>query len=72
VASGQRAAYATDGDLRHNVHFAAGLALCLAAGCSVSDLHGKPCGSRATGLLVSADADTHAQLLTMLAKQLQR
>jgi myo-inositol-1(or 4)-monophosphatase len=40
VATGQRAAYITDGDLRDNVHFAAGLAICEAAGCVVTDLEG--------------------------------
>jgi hypothetical protein len=34
VATGQRAAYITDGDMRNSVHFAAGLAICGAAGCT--------------------------------------
>jgi myo-inositol-1(or 4)-monophosphatase len=41
VATGQRAAYITDSDLRDSVHFAAGLALCEAAGCTVTDLRGR-------------------------------
>ena len=41
VAAGRRAAYLTDGELSDNVHFAAGVAICLAAGCEVSDLHGR-------------------------------
>jgi myo-inositol-1(or 4)-monophosphatase len=40
VATGQRAAYVTDGDVRDSVHFAAGIAICEAAGCAVSDLWG--------------------------------
>lgn len=42
VATGQRCAYITDGDVRDSVHFAAGLGICMAAGCSVSDLRGDP------------------------------
>lgn len=55
VASGQRAAYVTDGDVHRNVHFSAGLALCRAAGCVISDLRG---GVRGLGALVAADART--------------
>ena len=36
VASGQRAAYITDGDIRNSVHFAAGFAICEGAGCIVT------------------------------------
>lgn len=37
VAAGKRAAYVTDGgDLSRSVHFAAGIALCRAAGCVVA------------------------------------
>jgi hypothetical protein len=42
VAAGRRAAYVTEGDLRDSVHFAAGIALCQAAGCIVAGLHGPP------------------------------
>ena len=44
VATGQRAAYVTDGDVRDSVHFAAGLAICQAAGCTVTDLRGRCVG----------------------------
>src|SRR5262245_59312359 len=54
VANGQRAAYITDGDVRESVHFAAGLALCEAAGCTVTDLRGYAPGSNATGLVAAA------------------
>lgn len=40
VAAGRRAAYITDGSLAGSVHFTAGIALCRAAGCVVSDLAG--------------------------------
>jgi myo-inositol-1(or 4)-monophosphatase len=70
VASGQRAAYVTDGDVRGSVHFAAGIALCEAAGCRVTDLRGRAWGNGATGLLAAADAETHAALLSLIAKRL--
>jgi myo-inositol-1(or 4)-monophosphatase len=66
VATGQRAAYVTDGDVRDSVHFAAGVALCLSSGCVVTDLHGSPPGLGATGLLAAADARTHERLLAMV------
>jgi myo-inositol-1(or 4)-monophosphatase len=70
VATGQRAAYITDGDLRESVHFAAGLALCEAAGCTVSDLWGRPWGRGATGLIAAADRETHTALLNLVRKYL--
>jgi myo-inositol-1(or 4)-monophosphatase len=63
VAGGKRAAYVTDGDVRDSVHFAAGIALCEAAGCVVTDVFGEPWGHAATGLIAAADAETHAALL---------
>jgi myo-inositol-1(or 4)-monophosphatase len=71
VATGQRAAYVTDGDVRDSVHFAAGLAICEAAGCVVTDLRGGPWGNGTTGLLVAADAETHAALLELVRKYLR-
>ena len=68
VATGQRAAYITDGDVRESVHFAAGVTLCKAAGCSVTDLRGRAWGSGTTGLLAAADAETHAALLSLVKK----
>ncbi len=70
VATGQRAAYITDGDVRESVHFAAGLAICEAAGCMVTDLRGRVWGSGATGLVAAADAETHAALLFLVRKYL--
>jgi myo-inositol-1(or 4)-monophosphatase len=70
VATGQRAAYVTDGDVRDSVHFAAGLALCEAAGCTVTDLRGDAWGNGATGLLAAADPKTHSELLALVRKYL--
>ncbi|WP_020014249.1 inositol monophosphatase family protein [Promicromonospora sukumoe] len=67
VAAGRRAAYVTDGDgLADSVHFAAGIALCRAAGCLVTGLDGAPAGPASRGLVVAADAGTHAQLMSMI------
>lgn len=65
VAAGRRAAYVTDGDLRDSVHFAAGIALCRAAGCTVTGIHGQPLHTGAGGLIAAADADTHAALVEL-------
>ena len=70
VAGGQRIAYAVDGRHERSVHFAAGLALCEAAGCVVSDLRGRPVHT-GEGILAAADAETHAALLELLAGHLQ-
>ncbi|GAA0924791.1 inositol monophosphatase family protein [Kribbella koreensis] len=69
VAAGRRAAYVTDGDLRDSVHFTAGLALCRAAGCIVTDLRGQPLHS-GLGVIAAADAGTHATLLEIVARHL--
>jgi myo-inositol-1(or 4)-monophosphatase len=69
VAAGRRAAYVTDGDLRDSVHFAAGIALCRAAGCTVTGLHGEPVHTGAGGLIAAADEQTHAALLDMVERQ---
>jgi myo-inositol-1(or 4)-monophosphatase len=42
VAAGRRAAYISDGAFRNNVHFAAGIAICQASGCVITDLAGDP------------------------------
>ena len=69
VATGQRAGYVTDGDVRDSVHFAAGVAICEAAGCTVSDLAGRPLGESVNGLIAAADAATHGKLVGLAAKQ---
>jgi myo-inositol-1(or 4)-monophosphatase len=66
VAAGRRAAYITDGDLRDNVHFASGIALCQAAGCVVTGIHGQPLHTGAGGLIAAADRETHSALLEMI------
>jgi myo-inositol-1(or 4)-monophosphatase len=70
VASGQRAAYVTDGDVRDSVHFAAGLAICEAAGCKVTDLRGQPWRRSGFGLVAAADGLTHATLIRLIGKYL--
>lgn len=73
VAAGRRAAYVTDGgDLTESVHFAAGLALCRAAGCVVTGVDGAPTGPGGRGLVVAADAGTHALLLAMIKEPVTR
>lgn len=69
VAAGRRAAYVTDGHLLDSVHFAAGIALCRAAGCVVTGIQGQPLHTGVGGLLVAADADTHRELVALIAEQ---
>jgi myo-inositol-1(or 4)-monophosphatase len=65
VAAGKRAAYVTDGgDLSGSVHFAAGIALCRAAGCVVTGIDGAPVGQSGRGLVVAADGETHQLLMS--------
>ncbi|GAA0985174.1 inositol monophosphatase family protein [Acrocarpospora macrocephala] len=70
VAAGRRAAYVTDGHLRDSVHFASGIALCQAAGCVVTGIHGQPLHTGAGGLIAAADQETHAALLDLISNQL--
>lgn len=70
VATGQRAAYVTDGDVRNSVHYSAEIALCESAGCKVTDLHGQKWGSGSTGLIAAADEATHKALLSLVKKYL--
>jgi myo-inositol-1(or 4)-monophosphatase len=69
VASGRRAAYISDSDVRDNVHFAGPVAICRAAGCVVTGLRGQPAYEGAAGLVASADQQTHDALLALVAKQ---
>jgi myo-inositol-1(or 4)-monophosphatase len=69
VAAGRRAAYVTDGHLSGSVHFAAGIALCQAAGCVVTGIFGQPLHTGAGGLIAAADRETHAALLAMIRDQ---
>jgi len=72
VAAGRRAAYVTDGHLSDSVHFAAGIALCQAAGCVVTGIDGQPLHTGAGGLVAAADEQTHAALLTLIENQRAR
>ncbi|WP_392842690.1 inositol monophosphatase family protein [Streptomyces sp. LN500] len=71
VAAGTRAAYVTDGgDVSGSVHFAAGIAVCQAAGCVVTGIDGAPIGQAGgRGLVVAADADTHGLLMSMIRSE---
>ena len=70
VAAGKRAAYVTDGgDLSGSVHFAAGIALCQAAGCVVTGIDGAPIGHAGRGLVVAADVETHRLLMSMASSR---
>lgn len=70
VASGQRTAFVSDGgDVSGSVHFAAGIAVCRAAGCVVTGIDGRSVGPAGRGLVVAADADSHELLLSMIAKR---
>ncbi len=68
VASGRRAGYAYLYDVRDNVHFAAPIAVCRAAGCVVTALDGQPLESGSPGLLVAADQQTHHELLAISSR----
>ncbi len=70
VAAGRRAAYVSDGRFRDNVHFAAGIALCMAAGCVVSDLDGNPLHT-GRGLITSADQATHDAMIALVDPHLR-
>lgn len=70
VAAGRRAAYISDGQFRDNLHFAAGIALCQASGCVISDLDGNPLHSD-RGLIVSADQETHDRVLAIIEPHLR-
>ncbi|OIK23542.1 inositol monophosphatase family protein [Streptomyces malaysiense] len=72
VAAGRRAAYVTDGHLVDSVHFAAGIALCEAAGCTVTGLYGEPPFTGRGGLVAAADPGTHAALLAMVRRQARK
>lgn len=69
TAVGRRAAYVSDGLFRHNVHYAAAIAVCERAGCLVTDLAGDALHT-GRGLLVSADAATHETVLEIVAPHL--
>jgi myo-inositol-1(or 4)-monophosphatase len=69
VAAGRRAAYISDGRFRGNLHFAAGIAICAAAGCIITDLGGHPLHA-GRGLVISSDKATHDRVLTLVEPHL--
>jgi len=71
VAAGRRAGYVTDGHLQDSVHFTAGIAVCQAAGCIVTDLLGQPLHSGAGGLVAAADAAAHQQLIKLIGRRFE-
>jgi myo-inositol-1(or 4)-monophosphatase len=68
VAAGRMSAYVSEGRAHRSVHFAAGIALCEAVGCVVTDLTGSALRDGSDGLLVAADAATHDDLCELLAR----
>jgi myo-inositol-1(or 4)-monophosphatase len=71
AAAGRRSAYVSDGHFRDNLHFAAGIALCKAAGCVISDLNGDALHT-GRGLIISGDQETHTKMLSILEPHLQQ
>ncbi|HEV2796367.1 MAG TPA: inositol monophosphatase family protein [Nocardioides sp.] len=67
VAAGRRLAYVTDGRCERSVHFAAGIALCQAAGTVITDFDGAPVHT-GPGVVAARDAETHATLLRLVAR----
>jgi len=69
VAAGRRAGYVTDGQVADSVHFAAGIGICEAAGCIVTDLSGEPWRT-GRGLIAAADPETHSDLVDLVRPHL--
>ena len=67
VATGQRLGYVTDGHHEDSVHFSAGVAVCQAAGCTITDFDGGPVHS-GPGIIAAADPATHAALVALVAR----
>ncbi|WP_214468510.1 inositol monophosphatase family protein [Microbacterium flavescens] len=68
VASGHQAAFVTAGDLRHSVHWSAGIALCKAARAVVTNLAGEQLHTGDHGMIAAADTGTHHMLLEALRR----
>ena len=66
VATGQQAGYVTGGELKGSVHWAAGIALCRAAGVVLTNLDGGELHTGVQGLVAAADPETHRFLLASL------
>ena len=59
----------SDGAFVDNVHFAAGIGLCQAAGCVVTNLTGDAVDT-GRGLIAAADEPTHRRLLDLVRPHL--
>ncbi len=55
-----------------DVHFAAGVVLCRAAGAAVTDLDGAEWRAGAAGIIAAADRETHLQLIGVVRASLRR
>ncbi len=66
VATGQQAGYVTGGELKGNVHWAAAIELCRAAGVVLTNLDGGELHTGVQGLVAAADHETHRFLLASL------
>ena len=69
VAAGRRAAYVSDGTFEDDLHFAAGLAIAGAAGCTITNFRGGQLNS-GDGAVISASESIHESLLTLLRRHL--
>jgi myo-inositol-1(or 4)-monophosphatase len=67
VATGHRLGYVTDGHHRGSVHFEAGVALCRAAGCVITDFDGNEVHS-GPGIIAARDAVSHAELMRLVSR----
>ncbi len=67
VSTGQRLGYVTDGLHRDSVHFAAGIALCVAAGCVITDFDGNPVHT-GPGIVAAGDPEAHDALLAAVSR----
>ncbi|WP_435644429.1 hypothetical protein ACR9VJ_35230 [Streptomyces sp. H49] len=64
-----RAAHRPPGHLADSVHLAAGVALCRAAGCTVTGLYGEPLHTGAGGPVAAAGPRRHAAPLELVRGQ---
>jgi myo-inositol-1(or 4)-monophosphatase len=71
VAPGRRAGYVTDWNQLGSVHLSAGIALCQAAGCIVSNLKGQELLTGVGGLAAASDATTHTRLTAIIGEQIR-
>lgn len=70
VATGQRAGFVIPDRRAKSVHFTAGIGLCRAAGCVMTNLRGEPLRLDGDGIVVAADKPTHDRLMAGIAEQL--